>query len=411
MDRYFINIVFSYKHHNYYNFCFKDLFLRHSIKTIIFHKKSLKNIDFKKISKYLEFRKYFDFEDLKKQVKEIWKQNIFYINTFDEKLVLEKNILQKELWIETTDKFEIFRNKDLQRKYLLEKYPETTVNYQEIYLEKDEKIIMQFPCIIKPTSWVQSSWVTFLKSFEDFLAYKKNLKNLKKNLEARWYENEKFILEEFIDWEMYTINYFVDSNWKAFYTPIVKVNGIRDLWINDFSNYVRISEEYFENEINKKEVYDFVEKHIKTFGIKNTFVHHEFKLNSAWILKTIELNWRIWGYRLELNREVYSFNMFDLIFWEKVNFKTDFYYAAFVFYSEKEWILKWFNKNLEEKFKSMKSFLSLNKMSSKLWKMTWLAKNWYSSVASMKIKNCDKETFKKDFDFIIENYKNFLEIK
>ena len=97
--------------------------------------------------------------------------------------------------------------------------------------------------------------------------------------------------------------------------------------------------------------------------------------------------------------------------WEKVNFKTDFYYAAFVFYSEKEWILKWFNKNLEEKFKSMKSFLSLNKMSSKLWKMTWLAKNWYSSVASMKIKNCNKEIFKKDFDFIVENYKNFLEIK
>ena len=231
-------------------------------------------------------------------------QKIFYINTFDEKLILEVNILKKELWFAFTEKFEIFRNKDLQRKYLFEKFPETTVRFQEIDLEKNEKIIIDFPCMIKPTSSAQSSGVAFLKDFEDFLKYKKNYKNLKKSLKDRWYEKNKFILEEFIDWEMFTFTYFVNSNWDFFWTPLVKVDWIKDLWIDDFSNYVRISEKYFEQQIDKQKINDFVRKHIKTFWIKNTFVHHDFKINSKWELKTIELNWRIWGYRLELNQEV-----------------------------------------------------------------------------------------------------------
>jgi hypothetical protein len=73
----------------------------------------------------------------------------------------------------------------LQRKYLFEKFPETTVKFQEIDLEKDEKIIIDFPCMIKPTSSAQSSGVAFLKDFEDFLKYKKNYKNLKKSLKDR----------------------------------------------------------------------------------------------------------------------------------------------------------------------------------------------------------------------------------
>ena len=346
---------------------------------------------------------------MKRQLFEIWKQKIFYINTFDEKLILEVNILKKELWFAFTEKFEIFRNKDLQRKYLFEKFPETTVRFQEIDLEKNEKIIIDFPCMIKPTSSAQSSGVAFLKDFEDFLKYKKNYKNLKKSLKDRWYEKNKFILEEFIDWEMFTFTYFVNSNWDFFWTPLVKVDWIKDLWIDDFSNYVRISEKYFEQQIDKQKINDFVRKHIKTFWIKNTFVHHDFKINSKWELKTIELNWRIWGYRLELNQEVYDFNLFDLIDTKKeIKFKTDFYFATFVFYSEKKWILKSYNKELETKFREMKSFLNLRKIAWKIWKMTWLAKDWFSSNSSLKIKNKNREEFEKDFDFIKKNYKNFL---
>lgn len=406
MEKYLINVVWEYVFLGYRQRCFEDLFKRKNIKTIVFcqiwEKKEVKE-------KGYEIRKYKDFEDLKRQLFEIWKQKIFYINTFDEKLILEVNILKKELWFAFTEKFEIFRNKDLQRKYLFEKFPETTVKFQEIDLEKDEKIIIDFPCMIKPTSSAQSSGVAFLKDFEDFLKYKKNYKNLKKSLKDRWYEKNKFILEEFIDGEMFTFTYFVNSNWDFFWTPLVKVDWVKDLWIDDFSNYVRISEKYFEQQINKQKINDFVRKHIKTFWIKNTFVHHDFKINSKWELKTIELNWRIWGYRLELNQEVYDFNLFDLIDTKKeIKFKTDFYFATFVFYSEKKWILKSYNKELETKFREMKSFLNLRKIAWKIWKMTWLAKDWFSSNSSLKIKNKNREEFEKDFDFIKKNYKNFL---
>ena len=400
MEKYLINVVWEYVFFGYRKLCFEDLFKRKNIKTIVF----CQIWEEKEIEE-----KYKDFEDLKKQLFEIWKQKIFYINTFDEKLILEVNILKKELWFAFTEKFEIFRNKDLQRKYLFEKFPETTVKFQEIDLEKDEKIIIDFPCMIKPTSSAQSSGVAFLKDFEDFLKYKKNYKNLKESLKDRWYEKNKFILEEFIDWEMFTFTYFVNSNWEFFWTPLVKVDWIKDLWIDDFSNYVRISEKYFEQQINKQKINDFVRKHIKTFWIKNTFVHHDFKINSKWELKTIELNWRIWGYRLELNQEVYDFNLFDLVDAKKeIAFKTDFYFATFVFYSEKKWILKSYNKELEAKFKEMKSFLNLRKITWKIWKMTWLAKDWFSANSSLKIKNKNREEFEKDFDFVKENYKNFL---
>lgn len=403
MEKFLINISEKYKKFDYYDICYKDFFERNKIKTIIFFTEwNFEN------TKFCEFRKYLDFEDLKKQVLEIWKQKIFYINTFDEHLILEKNLLQKELWFNVSDKFEIFRNKDLQRKYLLEKFPETTVNYQEINFSENEKVKLDFPCMIKPTSSAQSSGVTFLKNFEDFLAYKEHFSSLNENLKNRWYGENKFILEEFIDWEMYTINYFVNEKWEFFYAPIVKVNWISKLWIDDFSNYVRISWELFEDEIDLKEVLKFIKKHIKTFGLKNTFVHHEFKKTSKWELKTIELNWRIWGYRLELYEEVYGLNMFDLIFWKQFDYKTDFYYSAFVFYSEKEWIFKWIDKNLEEKILWLNSFLNISKFSKKIWKKIWLAKNAFWSVFSLKLRNNDKEQFEKDFDFIEKNYKNVL---
>ncbi|MBF0913996.1 ATP-grasp domain-containing protein, partial [Candidatus Gracilibacteria bacterium] len=198
MEKYLINVVGEYVFFGYRQHCFEDLFKRKNIKTIVFcqigEKKEVKE-------KGYEIRKYKDFEDLKRQLFEIGKQKIFYINTFDEKLILEVNILKKELGFAFTEKFEIFRNKDLQRKYLFEKFPETTVRFQEIDLEKNEKIIIDFPCMIKPTSSAQSSGVAFLKDFEDFLKYKKNYKNLKKSLKDRGYEKNKFILEEFIDGE------------------------------------------------------------------------------------------------------------------------------------------------------------------------------------------------------------------
>lgn len=408
--KYLVNISEKYVDFDYYRETYKNFYEKHKIKTIIFcHPFTEKTPENTEFMEFFVYEKYFQIVE---KLESLWKENIFYINTFDEKLVLLANNLKKDLNFSFSEKFEIFRNKDLQRKFLLETFPETTVNFQKIDLEKENTIKIDFPCIIKPTSWVQSAWVTFLKNLEDFENFRKNFLELNNKLKKRWLGENSYILEEFIDWQMYTIDYFVDENGNFFKTPIVKIELASKLGVSDFANYARIAWKTVENEVSVEEIKNFIQKNIKTFGLKNTFVHHEFKKNNSWVLKTIELNWRIWGYRLELFKENYFLNMFDLIV-DKKDFvsKIDFNYSAFVFYAEKEWILEWFSEKIENDFRQLSSFLSIKKLEKKVWEKVWLTKDWYSSLGNLKLRNDDLEKFEKDLEFVWENYKNFIILK
>jgi len=140
MERFLLNIDIFYKNFKVYLSCFDDLFRKKGIKTIIFYKEISSLVKKLEDRDFIKFRKYTDFDDLKEQILNFSKEEIFYINTFDEKLVLLTNELKKLLNLPFTEKYEIFRNKDLQRKYLLESFPETTVNFQKIDFNKNEKL-------------------------------------------------------------------------------------------------------------------------------------------------------------------------------------------------------------------------------------------------------------------------------
>lgn len=114
---------------------------------------------------------------------------------------------------------------------------------------------------------------------------------------------------------------------------------------------------------------------------------------------------------MELYKENFWINMFDLVIKQKsLDFDSKNNYAAFVFYPEKNWILEWFNEELLQKFKSLKSYFNFMWWAKK-WKNIWLTKDWFSSIASLKLKNSDKVQFKKDFDFVEKNYKNLIILK
>lgn len=151
----------------------------------------------------------------------------------------------------------------------------------------------------------------------------------------RWIDNRNFIIEEYIDGDMYTVNYFVNEKWEIFYSPIVKVNSSQKLWINDFSNYVRLNWKVIDDEINFNDVKLFVEKNVKTFDIKNTFIHHEFKLNSNKKLINIEINARIWGYRLEMMQNMYWFNLLTMPLWKSLEKKLKLFKCSFCILSKK----------------------------------------------------------------------------
>lgn len=100
--------------------------------------------------------------------------------------------------------------------------------------------------------------------------------------------------------------------------------------------------------------------------------------------------------------------MFDIVLEKEKNLKKEEnFYAAFVFYPDKEGILKGFDEKIESDFKKLDSFFSLSKIW-KIWENIWLTKNWYSSVANLKLKNKNLENFQKDLDFVWKNYKDFL---
>ena len=185
--------------------------------------------------------------------------------------------------------------------------------------------------------------------------------------------------------------------------------------MDDFSVIVRWTSKSTEKLLDLQKVQDFVEKNVKALWIKNTFVNQDFKLNSKWIFKTIELNGRIWWFRLQIIDKLYWINWLELPFW-KFNpwyiwwdLKTN--YAIFIILAEKEWILKGFNKDLEEKIKNLKSLEKYKLVESKVWKKVWPAKLGYSQVWTIRLNNKNLEEFEKDYEFVKENYKKLLDLK
>lgn len=414
MSKFLINISRGYKMHDYYDFAYNDLYNKHNIKTILFFDRNLskKEVDIDLITKWYEIVFYDSKSDLIIKIKDIKREEIYYINTFEEILIPLVHDIRIELWFEVSKEFKAFRNKHIQRDILKNTFPETTVKNIEVNIENDNLEDyynkLDFPYIIKPSSWVQSSGVMLIENKNDLINYINNIKFLNHNMKSRWIENELFLIEEFIDGEMYTIVYFVDDFWNVSYTPIVKVNSARKIWIDDFSNYVRINWKIVDKEIEFSEVDLFVKKHVEAFWIRNTFIFHDFKINSKWELKNIELNARIWWYRLEIMQNTYGFNLLEMPLWNSWNFDTDYSYAVFVFYPWKNWVLKWFNSELVEQFKKLNSYIHLRLSNYLIWQNVWLTKDWFWSISALKIKNNNLEQFKNDYKFIEDNYNNLI---
>lgn len=339
------------------------------------------------------------FEIISKMSKEF---EIVYLDTFTEKLIPLANSLKKHLWQRVTENYELFRNKKLQRELMLSYNPKITVNY----LEKDildidfDEIKNQFwlPFILKPKDWQESSWVAKIKNEEEFDSYVKE-NSFRKQI----------LVEEFIDWELYSVDYFVDENWTITENKPVKVPLAIDIWIDDFFNLSRIISLDIEKEIDLNKLRSFVNDNVKSTKIRNTFVHHEFKLTSRWELKTIELNWRVGWYRLEMYNLAYWYNLLDAIFWDSNTSLILNNIAIFALYPVKRWILKEINQELLDNIKKLKSFHSANIMEDKyVWKEVWLTKEWFWKVWWIRLVNSDIEQFRKDYSFLENNYKDLL---
>jgi len=280
--------------------------------------------------------------------------------------------------------------------------PKITVNFLEKNISEidfnDLKKQFGLPFILKPKDWQESSWVAKIQNKDEFDNY----------IIENSYRKE-ILVEEFIDWDKYSIDYFVSESGYFTMNKIVKASLATDIWINDFFVLSAIITNDIETYIDENKIKKFVEDNIKATGIKNTFVHHEFKLTSKWELKTIELNWRIGWYRIEMYNLVYWYNLLEAIFWKSNTYLLKNNFTVFAIYPTKRWILKEFNAKLLEKIKSLKSFYCINILKDKyIWKEIWLTKDGFKKVWWIRFLNNDIKQFNKDYLFVEENYKDLL---
>ncbi len=423
MNKLLINILsFSWETDLYINpeyiNSFSDLYNREKIYTYIFYQ-GLKHNNQEKIKelseKWIFIFNYIDELDLKNQIKKLsLDNNILYINTFNDSWIPLVENLRESIWQNITETKWIFRDKSLQRKKLAQYNPSITVKSLSYRLEDlniseiEEKI--DYPFVIKPLNGTESSGTLKINNKKEFEEKIKEYKNFLQS-ERKKVENNVVLLEEYIDWEMYSVAYFVNENQDFIFSRPVKVVSWNFLWIDDFFNFSRIISEKVEEECKKVDLKSFIQDTVIACGLKNTFVHHEFKINSKNEIKSIEINWRIWWYRLWMYNRWYNFNLFDFILWKKMTNKLESNETVILVYSEKRWILKWFNEELLEKVKKLVSLTSLKILDKNLKKEVWLTKDWFSKVIIIKLSNKDYSQFIKDYDFIKENYKDLLVVK
>ncbi len=397
----------------------EELSEKYEIKNVLFYKWDVIKFDIliSKLEKFhILFKNYSNKEDLKKQVNEINKKfKIIFVNTPLELLVWIANEVMVSIWLKTTDNPDIFRNKFLQRELIQEHNPELGIKFIK-WTNKDlninaisEKI--GFPFIIKPINWVLSSWVAKIRNVKEFEIYKNEYSIFHdKLLASKWIDVKELLVEEFIDWEFYSIDYFVNNKWEVLISAPIKWEHWINIWVNDYFHFSGTLSKKVLDKFKDLELEEFINSTVKACGIRNTFIHHEFKINTKHELKTIELNGRIWGKRLEIYKKCFDSNLYELILGKPFKEKLLCNYILFSIFSTKEWILTSFNENIIKNIESRKTVFQLNRNIKLIWKEIWLTKNWFWNVWHIFLKGKALKDLEEDYVYIKKIYKRILNV-
>ena len=185
-----------------------------------------------------------------------------------------------------------------------------------------------------------------------------------------------------------------------------------DIWIKDYCNFDAVVTEKTQWEFTWRTLRTYIEAMVKALCIRNTFVHHEFKVNSKGEYKTIELNWRIWGKRLELIKRAYGINLYEFIVNHDIKFpKVKENNILFFMYASKRGIFKWYNKKLFKKIEARETVFEITYEESFIWKEIWLTSDWFVNVWHIKLKAKNYKDIRKDYLYIKSKYKELLDIE
>lgn len=357
-------------------------------------------------------------EDLKDQVSKLNKEyEVVFVYTPMELLINTVNELKLSLGHPLSDDPTIFRDKYLQRSLIQEHNPELGIKFlrwlpEDLDIQEIEDHVW-YPFIIKPVDGLQSSWVAKVTNREQFEEYLDEFNNLYNILKSRWLDDRTLIVEEFIDGTFYSVDYFVSSDGSdvTMSRPMKVKLGI-DVGINDYCNIDALVTQKTQSWFRGKNLKAYVKQIVKATGIKSTFVHHEFKINSNGEFKTIELNGRIGGKRVELIKTAYDVNLYEFIISPDLDMaplKEN--TIVFFMYAHKRWILKSFHEKIFKKIENRESVFDINYETSFLGKEIWLTRDWFVNVGHIRLKNKDYKQLRKDYLYIKSHYTKLLDIQ
>jgi hypothetical protein len=183
----------------------------------------------------------------------------------------------------------------------------SVVGFEDYDLLEIEDKIGTYPYIVKPSGLEGSLLVSLVHSRlelkNDLMSGFKNVQNAYDT----WIKRQKpsFIVEEFMDGDMYSIDTYVDENGSCTFTPLIRVITGKKVGFDDFFGYARIASPAVS--VNETAAQEAAQEACKALGLKSITAHVELMLTGE-IWKIIELAPRIGGYRHELLTQSYGIN-------------------------------------------------------------------------------------------------------
>ena len=259
-----------------------------------------------------------------------------------------------------------------------------------------------FPCITKPLNLTKSRLVIKSNNLEELKSNLKNtfrkIKSVYKNVHS---ESEPIVLaEEYIEGDLYSIDVYVNSKGKIYFTPIVKVVTGKDIGIDDFFNYYRLTPADL-NSNEEKKAQLVAKKAIKATGPTSITLHIELMKTKTGAWKIIELQTRPGGYRNEMLKLSYGIKHYENDFLNRMGKKpiipqkVKSYTAVFEIFPEREGKLA--SVRGIEKMKKLKSFVRYEQAKN-IGEPCGFSRDGYIYVLQVILNHKNKKVFERDLE-------------
>jgi len=348
-----------------------------------------------------------DVESIAKIIKPIKDEIIIVFCYFESWMPLYARLVKllPGVKMPTVKALKICNSKLEMRKKFIKSYPEITPKFILVKSSNDYKIVtkkIKFPCITKPLNLTKSRLVIKSNNLEEL---KSNLKSTFKKIKSVYKkvhsESEPLVLaEEYLEGDLYSIDAYVNSKGRVYFTPIVKVVTGKDIGIDDFFNYYRLTPADV-NLNEEKKAQRVARKSIKATGPTSITLHIELTKtkNNGW--KIIELQTRPGGYRNEMLKLSYGIKHYENDFLNRMDQKPIIFKkvkshtAVFEIFPEKEGKIVAIRGI--EKMKKLKSFVRYEQ-AKKIGEPCGFSQDGYIYVLQVVLNGKNKKVFERDLE-------------